>query len=137
MAPQQGPEVPDTGRLVADGDEGQALVRPSGASQEVPGALCHQHEVQGQDDLGVRLAGLLALLEGRRGRVVSSPCPEGSEVYWLSFACPLLCFSSCYMDPPCCAVVSRVVEAAALVRDRLCSVGSSVWKACVLSFNLC
>jgi hypothetical protein len=75
VAPQQGPEVPDTGRLVADGDEGQALVRPSGASQEVPGALCHQHEVQGQDDLGVRLAGLLALLEGRRGGGVVSSTP--------------------------------------------------------------
>lgn len=105
MAPQQGPEVPDTGRLVADGDQGQALVRPSGASQEVPGALCHQHEVQGQDDLGVRLAGLLALLEGRRGRVVSSPCPEGSEVY--SLVClPLAVFQQLLYGPTllCCSI---------------------------------
>uniref|UniRef100_A0A8R7QYE8 Uncharacterized protein n=1 Tax=Triticum urartu TaxID=4572 RepID=A0A8R7QYE8_TRIUA len=38
------------------------MVRAAGAAQEVPGALRHQHEIQGQGDLGVRLAGFLALL---------------------------------------------------------------------------
>ena len=68
MAPQQGPKVLNTRRLVTNGDEGQALVWHSGAAQKVPRAFCHQHKVKRQNDLGVRFAGLLALLEGTRLR---------------------------------------------------------------------
>ena len=63
MAPHQGAEVPDSGGLVSDHSQGEAMVRATGATQEVPGALRHQHEVQGQGDLRVRFAGFLALLE--------------------------------------------------------------------------
>jgi hypothetical protein len=62
VAPQQGAKVPDLGGVVADYSQGEAVVRAAGAAQETPGALRHQHEMEGQGDLGVRLAGFLALL---------------------------------------------------------------------------